>query len=218
MEQVAATDEMQREKQALRQEMRRLRAAVTPEAARLAGESAAALLDAQFADGFGAVKVALLYAPLAGELDTAPLDELLRRRGIVIAYPRVFGDALHLYAAAPADLVRGRFAIGEPPATAPSVSPAAIDLAIIPGLAFDRRGHRLGFGRGFYDRLLALAPRATRIGVCLPFQLIPRVPDEPHDIALDLLFIGDPHGSRAALHQTHARAHAGRSVPSKENH
>ena len=61
----------------------------------------------------------------------------------------------------------------------------AIDLAIVPGMAFDPQGHRLGRGRGYYDRFLPLIPQAYKIGLCFPFQLVGNVPTEPTDIAMD---------------------------------
>ena len=66
---------------------------------------------------------------------------------------------------------------------------AAIDLAVIPGVAFTPDGRRLGRGRGYYDRLLARFARAYTIGLAFPFQLLEDIPTEPHDIKLnEILF------------------------------
>jgi 5-formyltetrahydrofolate cyclo-ligase len=68
------------------------------------------------------------------------------------------------------------------------VNPEAVDVVVTPGLAFDRRGHRLGYGAGYYDLYLSrLAPRAVRIGVAFSIQVVDRVPAGPKDVAVDLL-------------------------------
>ena len=64
--------------------------------------------------------------------------------------------------------------------------PHTIDLILIPGIAFDRRGHRIGSGGGYYDRFLART-EAVRIGLSYGFQIIERVPAEPHDVKMDLI-------------------------------
>ncbi len=65
------------------------------------------------------------------------------------------------------------------------ISPARIDLVLVPGLVFDRAGRRIGFGAGHYDRLLArLAPWAIRVGIAWPWQVLPRVPSAPHDVPM----------------------------------
>lgn len=68
---------------------------------------------------------------------------------------------------------------------------AAIDLALIPGMAFDAKGHRLGRGKGYYDRLLSHPAfrNIRKIGVCFDFQVLPDVPAEPHDSVMDDLII-----------------------------
>jgi len=72
-----------------------------------------------------------------------------------------------------------------PPAGAPLLEPSDLDLALVPGLAFDPRGRRLGRGSGFYDRLLSqLAPSARIYGVAFAFQVLPALPNEPHDLAV----------------------------------
>lgn len=187
---MAANDEMRDEKRALREAMRARRLLVSAAEATAAGERAAALLDAYLVTR--TVATALLYAPLAGEVDTAPIDRMLRARGGLVAYPRAGdGGELHLHFARPGELQPGRFAIREPNASAPPLDPARLDLVLVPGLAFDRFGHRLGFGRGYYDTLLARAPRALRIGAAFDWQLQPRVPVEPHDQRLDLVIAGE---------------------------
>ena len=68
----------------------------------------------------------------------------------------------------------------------PVVTGDEIDLAVIPGVAFDRYGHRLGRGKGYYDRLLPQIP-APKVGICFPFQLIEEVPAEAFDFRMDTI-------------------------------
>jgi 5-formyltetrahydrofolate cyclo-ligase len=208
-----AADEVRSSKRALREEMRALRCAVTDETAARAGLAAAHLLAAHLEreppppDG-----VALLYAPLPGELNTLSIDAMLRGRGVAVAYPRVSDDGrLALHRCSPLELQPGRFGIAEPhPSTAP-VDAMAVVLVLVPGLAFDRAGRRLGFGGGYYDRLLESIPDAVRFGACLPEQVVARVPAAPHDAAVDFLLCGDAGGGDAGgLFLTHARTHGSR--------
>lgn len=150
-------------------------------------EATIALLDARLATSAPAPLVVALYAPKGSEVDTAGVDAVLRARAATVAYPRVIGDALPLafHAARAAELVPARFGLREPdPATAPAVELAAIAAFILPGLAFDRAGGRIGWGRGHYDATLAAAPAALRIGLAFEAQLVESVPREPHDVPL----------------------------------
>lgn len=65
-----------------------------------------------------------------------------------------------------------------------------IELAIIPGMAFDAMGHRLGRGKGYYDRLLPQLTAAYKIGVCYPFQFVSDVPSEEHDVRMNEVICG----------------------------
>lgn len=132
------------------------------------------------------VRVAALYAPKGSEVDTAELDAALRASGIAIAYPRVLEARRELVfaGAKPDELVAARFGLREPAAGAPEVPLASIDVFFMPGIAFDRSGARLGWGRGHYDATLAAAPRARRVGLAFECQLLPHVAREPHDALL----------------------------------
>ena len=88
-------------------------------------------------------------------------------------------------------LTEGAFHIDEPTGTA-FTDYAAIDLAVIPGVAFDRRGNRLGRGKGYYDRLLPRIPTAYKLGLCFPFQVLNQIPAEAHDIPMDEVLTAGP--------------------------
>jgi 5-formyltetrahydrofolate cyclo-ligase len=140
---------------------------------------------------WGDARTVLVYAATRGEPPLAELVALARQTGREVVLPRMAGDTLELRVwPAGGLLVRGAHGIGEPDASWPSLPPEAIDLALVPGLAFDPGGGRLGQGGGYYDRLLpALVPRRAdaprRVGVAWAFQIVPRVPMEPHDITVD---------------------------------
>lgn len=125
-----------------------------------------------------------LFAAQAREPD---LDALLPKAlaaGKTVAYPRVTPDGLSLVeVASAADLQETqRWRLREPGAPhLPVLDLEEIDLLLVPGLAFDARGRRMGRGGGFYDRLLSGARRARRLGICFALQLVPEVPVEPHD-------------------------------------
>ena len=68
------------------------------------------------------------------------------------------------------------------------IEPPELDLIVVPGLAFDRRGGRLGYGKGYYDRLLhQIRPEATKLAVCFECQLFPEIPVLSHDICMDMI-------------------------------
>lgn len=126
----------------------------------------------------------LLYHPLPDEVDVRPLLEAGLDAGKVVILPQVVGEdlCLRLYTGTDS-LSVGAFGIMEPTG-ALFVDYEHIDLAVIPGMAFDGAGHRLGRGKGYYDRLLPSLPHAHRIGVCFPFQFVDAVPSLPHDVTM----------------------------------
>jgi len=137
--------------------------------------------------------VVAFFASLPWEIDTTPLDHLLRRLGVGRALPAYRTGELTFHrieaGVAVADLLPDRMGIPTPPADAPVVPVTSCALVVAPGLAFDDRGFRLGQGGGYYDRALA-AMRTSGggpmvVGVCLDLQRVPEVPRGPHDQRVD---------------------------------
>ena len=131
-------------------------------------------------------RVVLAYWPLPDEPDIRPLTDALVAAGKTVLLPKVTGhDAMELRRyTTQSDLRPGAFHIMEP-SGAPFTALSQIDTALIPGVAFDAAGRRLGRGRGYYDRFLAVTPQIRKIGVCFPFQRVPEVPAEAHDVPMD---------------------------------
>ncbi len=128
-----------------------------------------------------------VYSPLHNEVQTDLLAQRARVDGKRLVYPRVCGDLLEFCTVDEVnDLRPGAFGISEP--TTPPVPLAAIDLLVVPGLAFDLTGHRLGFGKGYYDRTLADAPPGLeRVGFAYEFQVVEQLPAAPHDCRITWL-------------------------------
>lgn len=125
----------------------------------------------------------LLYWPLPGEVDLRNLISMGAKR---VALPVVIGPELILREYSPEYMAIGAFNIHEPDSRAPIITPEEIDLAIIPGVAFDKKCNRLGRGKGFYDRLLPLL-HCPKIGVAFDFQIYDNLPVDPWDIPMDFV-------------------------------
>jgi len=131
-------------------------------------------------------KTVMAYWPLKDEVDIRPLIDKLVEEGREVLLPKVTGDetmVLYRYTSR-ADLVEGAFHIMEPVGE-PFTDYDAIEVALVPGVAFDAAGHRLGRGRGYYDRFLTACPQVYKVGVCFPFQRVAEVPSEAHDVCMD---------------------------------
>jgi 5-formyltetrahydrofolate cyclo-ligase len=130
------------------------------------------------------------FMPMKSEINPLPLMRKLAAAGARLALPVVAGKGRPLIMRAwgfGEPLAAGVWGIREPPATAPAVAP---DLLIVPQLAFDRAGQRIGYGAGYYDMTIA-ALRAVKevlaIGLAFAAQEIAAVPATPHDAPLDLV-------------------------------
>ncbi len=124
----------------------------------------------------------LTYLAFRSEPDLGLLFDLLP--SVRWAAPRIEGKELVIHPYDPARLVRHRFGMLEPAADLPVIDPTRLDVVLVPGVAFDRRGGRLGFGGGYYDRFLPTTP-ALRIGIAFNECLADELPCGTHDQRMD---------------------------------
>jgi 5-formyltetrahydrofolate cyclo-ligase len=134
----------------------------------------------------------LTYVSFQKEVDTKPLIQRALDAGKRIAVPACIPKGKILLPCeirSLDELVPGTWGILEPPENSRKVVPAEeIDLAVVPGLAFDRQFNRLGYGAGYYDRFLPkLKKKAVKAGICYSIQLIDQIPVEAFDIAMDII-------------------------------
>jgi len=129
-----------------------------------------------------------LYSSIHNEVATEQIFAAARDSGKRVYYPRVAGDELEFIEVSKLNsLVSGAFGVAEPePGEKTTV--AELDLIVVPGVAFDLRGYRLGYGRGFYDRQLIRKPAVTiAVGLCFEMQLCDVLPTEAHDQMVDFI-------------------------------
>ncbi len=183
----------------LRKSMQRVRA-FTPRDVRSAASRAIVerVLDL---DAVKAAHAVALFRTIErkAEIDTAPLDEALRARGVRVAYPclvpqeqldeasppagETVVDAMPFrWVDDPSSFVDGGRGFEEPCADLPFVEADGLDVIVVPGLAFDPRGYRLGYGAGYYDRSLPAWPRACTVGVAFEHQILMEIPNTEHDV------------------------------------
>lgn len=130
----------------------------------------------------------LMYHSLPDELSThAFLKKWKDRKKFYL--PRVNGVNLEILPYDETRLELGAFHIEEPTGNE-RINEETIELIIVPGVAYDRKGNRLGRGKGFYDRLLS-STKATKIGIAYDFQIVENIPVEPHDVAMDIVISPD---------------------------
>ncbi|MGA9778050.1 MAG: 5-formyltetrahydrofolate cyclo-ligase [Limisphaerales bacterium] len=132
----------------------------------------------------------LLFAPLPDEPDVWPLLEKLLPTKKICALP-AFDSTTQIYSARrvqnlTTDIAAGKFGIREPSASCAEIPLEKFDLILVPAVAFDRHGHRLGRGRGFYDRLLANA-HGIKCGAAFDRQLVKEIPAGTRDVRMDFI-------------------------------
>ncbi len=170
--------EVQRRKKSVRRDVRARRDALAP----TWRAEASVAIASRAVDRLPETGTIALYASMGSEADTAPLDALLRARGNTVVYPRVTEGARTLtFHPATTLAPSGRLQIREPLADATTVELAAIAAFVIPGIAFDVHGARVGWGRGHYDATLE-GLDAIRIGIAFDCQIVPLGFDEAHDV------------------------------------
>lgn len=175
-------------KEELRRAAREVRDGIPLERRAEAASSAARHLLA--VPGLAAARRVALFAAVGSEIDAGPAARELRARGIELAYPRVVRGARRLefhLVAAEEELLPGAFGIPEPAVGRPIAPVRSIDAFVVPGLAFDASGARVGWGRGYYDRSLAAAADQLRIGYCFDCQLVAEVPRDEADLPMHII-------------------------------
>ncbi len=140
--------------------------------------------------GLSGVKRVMLYASFGGEVETWPLLHWALATNRELYLPRTLKRrrtlAIHRVQRYE-DLFPGAYGILEPLPSAPRLAPQELDLVVCPGVAFDPSGGRVGYGGGFYDRLLEAAPGVFRVALAFSCQVFPSLPLEPHDIRMDMV-------------------------------
>ncbi|RKU16152.1 5-formyltetrahydrofolate cyclo-ligase [Candidatus Poribacteria bacterium] len=140
-------------------------------------------------EGFGSV---MLYLNMRSEVETTGLLEGLLNLGKQVCAPVVDTEQLEL---APrqirnlkTELVRHPYGMLEPNATCPIFPTEHLQLIVVPGIAFDRKGYRLGYGKGFYDRFLVKCPDAVAIGLAYEIQLVEDTFPQKWDVPVQYIF------------------------------
>ncbi len=182
---MSAPDELRRRKRALRARVRSAReAASEADRAGWSREIARRLL--ALAEVRDAATV-MAFSSFGSEVDTRPVLERLLAEGRVVVLPRVEGGRIVPVELRPdSRLTPASFGALEPEGD--PIPPEAIEAVVVPGLAFDRHGYRVGYGGGFYDRFLPLLrDEVPRVGVCFALQLVEEVPHGPGDVPVGLV-------------------------------
>jgi 5-formyltetrahydrofolate cyclo-ligase len=176
-------------KAALRQQAKLARLALSAQAR--SSKSAAIASRLSRLKVFKQAQTVFLFAGVGSEVDTSFIRHMAGQQMKVVALPRVVLPArdleFHRVENLALDTEPGPASIPEPKTSCPLVPPDEADLVIVPGLAFDRRGHRIGSGAGFYDRWLVKWPLIPRVGVLFEVQLFDSLPAEDHDQPLQWL-------------------------------
>jgi 5-formyltetrahydrofolate cyclo-ligase len=177
-----------RAKEELRKRCAALRRTLQPATRQQYAQQMCELLVAH--EAFQRATVVLAYSALKFEIDPRAAVERAWALGKAVALPRTLPETReivpHRYRAGDT-LAESGFVIQEPLVEAPEVDASAVDLVLLPGLGYDTRGQRLGFGQGYYDRLLPRLPNATRIGLCYELSLLAEVPNAAHDAPVDFV-------------------------------
>ncbi len=173
------------DKKELRRRIREKKRAMTEAEIVSRSEKLGALLEAS--EAYRNAKTIYGYLPYNQEVRTVPMLEQALRDGKQVAVPKVYGEEMKfLYLTDLTQVEKGYAGIPEPIADGP-VADDKTALVLMPGLAFDPQGHRIGYGGGFYDKFLAAEPEHPTLALCYDFQMLPALDTEAHDIPVDFV-------------------------------
>lgn len=173
------------DKTALRREIREKKKAMSQEEI----EARSARLGELFAatDAYRKAKTVYGYMPYNQEVRTVPILERAIRDGKKVAVPKVYGDTMKfIYLEDLTQVAKSEMGIPEPIADGP-VAEDETALVLMPGLAFDEAGHRIGYGGGFYDKFLQAEPNHPTVALCYEFQMFAHLDTEAFDIPVDMV-------------------------------
>ena len=173
------------DKTALRREIREKKRAMSI----VEIEARSARLGELFAetDAYRKAKTVYGYLPYNQEVRTVPILERAMRDGKKVAVPKVYGDTMRfIYLEDLSRVEKSEMGIPEPVADEP-VADDQTALVLMPGLAFDEAGHRIGYGGGFYDKFLNAEPNHPTVALCYDFQMFAHLDTEEFDIPVDLV-------------------------------
>ena len=170
-------------KQELRKSIRQQKRAMTPQ--QIEEKSAELLRLFTASEAYRNAKTLYGYLPYNQEVRTVPILERALRDGKRVAVPKVYGEEMRfLYLEDLSQVEIGYAGIPEPIADGP-IADDKTALVLMPGLAFDPQGHRIGYGGGFYDKFLSQEPTHPTVALCYDFQVLPQLETEEFDIPVD---------------------------------
>lgn len=172
-------------KSELRSHIRTLKRAMSEESITLkSGFLAHAFFDTSF---YRNVKTIYGYVNYNQEVRTKPILEQALRDGKQIALAKCYGDDMRFIQVSDLNtLSKSKSGVPEPIADEPEGDDETA-LVLMPGLAFDAAGHRLGYGKGYYDKFLAREPHHPTVALCFDFQMLDSIEHDPHDVPVDLV-------------------------------
>lgn len=175
------------DKKELRRQIREQKRAMTQEEI----SCASARLAEQFfqTEQYAKASVIYGYLPYNQEVDTLPILRRALRDGKRVAVPKVYGDTMNfIYLDDLSQVAPSSMGIPEPVADAP-IARDETALVLMPGLAFDQKGNRMGYGGGYYDKFLAQEPNHPTVALCYDFQMVDVIPTDTYDIPVDLVIV-----------------------------
>ena len=171
------------DKKALRSAIRAQKRAMTEEEIQLRSQK----LGEKFlaSDAYRNAKTIYGYLPYNQEVRTTPMLAQALKDGKRVAVPKVYGEEMKfIYLEDLSQVEKGYAGIPEPIADEP-IADDKTALVLMPGMAFDPQGHRIGYGGGFYDKFLCAEPGHPTLALCYEFQMLPQLETEEHDIPVD---------------------------------
>ena len=173
------------DKKTLRKKIRELKREMTPE--QIKGKSNRLCEMFLASDFYRNAQTIYGYLPYNQEVRTTPIVERALKDGKRVAVPKVYGDKMNfIYITNLNQVAAGYCGIPEPVSDEP-IAEDTTALVLMPGVAFDLQGHRIGYGGGYYDKFLAQEPEHPTVALCYDFQILQELPVEKYDIPVDLV-------------------------------